>query len=101
MRLLESNSAVIGAFPDLTYDDVTIVLGDDERVLLYTDGVTEARDAAGAFFGEEGMLGALATAASRDVAQLPDAVFEAVLAFTGGRLTDDVALLAFKLSPLG
>ena len=97
VRLLEGTSAVIGAFPDLVYTDNTISLGADECVLLYTDGVTEARDSEGAFFGEEGLLSALASLQSTDVSALPETVFDAVLGFTDGRLTDDTALLAFRL----
>jgi len=100
VTLLESNSAVIGAFPDLTYVDTAIVLGVEECVLLYTDGVTEARNAEGGFFGEEGLLDVLVAGHPHDVAQLPSAVFQAVLSFTDGRLTDDIALLAFRRSPI-
>ena len=96
VRLLEGTSPIIGAFPDLTYEDRRVPLDPTETVLLYTDGVTEARDRSGAFFGESGLLSSLTSACDADISKLPDEVFDAVMAFTDGRLTDDIALLAFR-----
>ena len=96
VRLLEGSSPVIGAFPDVNYADCTVHLAPDETVLLYTDGVTEARDSKGTFFEEEGLLAALRSANAADVAGLPAAILDAVMKFSGGRQTDDIALLAFR-----
>ena len=98
VRLLEGSSPLIGAFPDLSFEDCSADLGPEDVVLLYTDGVTEARDASGAFFGEEGLVCALSAAHGCGVSALPAHVFDAVMAFSAGRLTDDVALLAFQLA---
>jgi phosphoserine phosphatase RsbU/P len=96
VRLLEGGSPIIGAFPDLTYEDRTVPLRADETVLLYTDGVTEARDESGAFFAEEGLVNSLVTASLAGSEDMPGSVFAAVMEFTRGRLTDDIALLAFR-----
>jgi serine phosphatase RsbU (regulator of sigma subunit) len=58
--------------------------------------VTEARDPQGAFFEEKRLLAALEATDAADVAGLPAAVLDAVMAFTQGRQTDDIALLAFR-----
>jgi serine phosphatase RsbU (regulator of sigma subunit) len=98
VRLLERTSPVIGAFPDLVYTDHTVPLRPDDTVLLYTDGVTEARDPGGVFFGEDRLLSLLRSTDTADVAGLPATVFDAVMAFSRGRLSDDIALLAFRRS---
>jgi PAS domain S-box-containing protein len=98
VRLLEGASPIIGAFPEVTYADHSVHLAPDETVLLYTDGVTEARDPKGVFFEKEGLLAALRSADAADVAGLPAAVFDAVMTFSEGRQTDDIALLAFRHS---
>jgi serine phosphatase RsbU (regulator of sigma subunit) len=98
VRQFGVTSPIIGAFPDVVYADRTDRLGPDETVLLYTDGVTEARDPKGIFFEEEGLLPILASTSMDDLAHLPKAILDAVLTFTGGRLTDDIALLAFRRS---
>lgn len=98
VRLLEGTSPIIGAFPDLSYVDCTVEIGVEDTVLLYTDGVTEARDLSGAFFAEERLVAMLSSSGGADVSVLPSAVFAAVMEFSQGRLTDDIALLAFRLS---
>jgi serine phosphatase RsbU (regulator of sigma subunit) len=60
-------------------------------VLLYTDGVTEARDRAGAFYD---LAGALAGREYPGPEALLDAVLDDVHCHTGGEQTDDMALLA-------
>ena len=98
VRLLGGRSPIIGAFPDVVYADHTVQFAPDQTVLLYTDGVTEARDKEGAFFAEEGLLATLRSADAADIAGLPAAIFDAVMTFSDGRLTDDIALLAFRHS---
>ncbi|WP_372405542.1 PP2C family protein-serine/threonine phosphatase [Streptomyces luteireticuli] len=60
-------------------------------LLLYTDGLTEARDRSGTFFDP------VATLAGHDFPgpdELLDTLLDGVLHHTGGRITDDMALLA-------
>ncbi|MFD4902420.1 PP2C family protein-serine/threonine phosphatase [Streptomyces sp. NPDC058411] len=67
-------------------------------LMVYTDGVTEARDAAGAFYPFDERLRAWA---GRD----PDQVLEALQAdlaeFSGGVRRDDVAVLVLSRPPAG
>ncbi|MFJ4183666.1 PP2C family protein-serine/threonine phosphatase [Kitasatospora sp. NPDC089509] len=72
-------------------------LGADETVLLVTDGVTEARDRQGVFFDLRAHLEGLAgePGAGRPE-HLVAAVAAGVVRHTGGRRTDDTALLAVR-----
>lgn len=72
-----------------------------DRVLFYTDGVTDARDASGAFFGLDRLLdlaerhaggGLLASETLRRLAL-------AVLEYQGGQLHDDATLMLVEWSP--
>ena len=96
LRLLEGTSPVIGAFPGSAFAQRTVRLASDETVLLYTDGVTEARDPAGTFFEEQRLHAAVRSAGAAGVAGLPAVIFDTVMTFSAGRLTDDIALLAFR-----
>jgi serine phosphatase RsbU (regulator of sigma subunit) len=73
-----------------------------DGALIYTDGLTEARRAAGhgsEFFGEErvsDLLGSLGPAPSTEVVS---AVREEVKRFTSGSLSDDLCIVALRRSP--
>lgn len=67
-----------------------LVLGPGERLLLFTDGLSEARDASGEFFDVSAATTGL-TGGTLDAAL--ERLVAAVTAHTGGRLGDDLALL--------
>jgi sigma-B regulation protein RsbU (phosphoserine phosphatase) len=50
---LSSNGPAVGLLPDARYEQETISLAAGDLLLAFTDGVTEAVDAAGAEFGDE------------------------------------------------
>lgn len=89
-------SGVVGAFEGLTYKGGEIELGAGDILLLYTDGVTEARDASGAFFGEDGLKDAIMLEVANGFDGLCDRVLGAVSSFTGHSLDDDVALVLVR-----
>jgi serine phosphatase RsbU (regulator of sigma subunit) len=74
----------------------TARLSAGDRVLLYTDGITEARDLDGRFIDLAGVLGA-ATGGSPDEAL--DRILENLYRQAGHELTDDLALLIAELRP--
>jgi sigma-B regulation protein RsbU (phosphoserine phosphatase) len=90
---LSDGGMVLGIFPDVTYDQAEMTLGRGDRLLFYTDGITEARSPEGDEYGED----RLATAASGVRAKGADAIKDAVLAdvnaFTDGRFEDDATLI--------
>ncbi len=96
VEMLECRSPVIGAFSGLDYFDSTFELGIGDRLVLYTDGLTEARTREGEFFGDDRLLEAVAQVAHLDVNELPAALVELVERFAGGRLTDDSAVFAIR-----
>jgi sigma-B regulation protein RsbU (phosphoserine phosphatase) len=49
---LAEGGLVLGLFPDASYPMGEVVFDPGDRVVLYTDGVTEARDRSGAWFGD-------------------------------------------------
>jgi phosphoserine phosphatase RsbU/P len=74
-----------------------VVLGAGDRLLLYTDGVTEAQDAGGAFFETAQLLATLAAGAGDDVEAAIARVRAAVTAFAGDMPQfDDITLLAVQ-----
>jgi serine phosphatase RsbU (regulator of sigma subunit) len=92
---LASTATVIGLFPKWRSHIDTRALAEGDQVLLYTDGVTEARNPAGEELGTERMLDVVRANSTRPVAEAVTAVQDAVRAFCAGVSGDDVtALLA-------
>jgi PAS domain S-box-containing protein len=90
---LMSASLPLGVFADARYRDVEVDVQDGARLLLYTDGLTEARRN-GDFFGETRLAEALVRTHAARIEELPSLLLDEALDFSGGTLVDDVALLA-------
>lgn len=88
---------LLGAFASAEYGEDQTVLHRGDTLLLYTDGITEARGERG-LFGEEGVRDVLAE--DGDAALLTSRLLGAVHHFSDGRrLRDDAAILAVRLLP--
>ncbi len=89
---------LLGVMPALTLIDVEMTLHPGDAVVLFTDGVTEARQA-GEQFGEERLHAVLATLAGRNADAMAGGVDEAVTAYSP-HVSDDVAVLVARISPV-
>lgn len=78
----------LGLHPDLQSSTFSVSTGD--RLLFYTDGLLEARDRAGRYFRLEDCVAALR---HPDLQAAADGLLGRLLAHTGRKLDDDVALL--------
>jgi sigma-B regulation protein RsbU (phosphoserine phosphatase) len=89
----------LGVDADVEFGTTSVVLPPGATLLLYTDGVTEARDAAGSQFGEDRLARLLSGPDCGDAEQAVAAVTAAVEAqVTGSRHeADDMALLALTV----
>jgi serine phosphatase RsbU (regulator of sigma subunit) len=86
----------IGALRGVHWDLMPLSLEPGELVLVYSDGVTEARDVAGEPFGEERLQEVLA-GVDGEPQVVVDEVMRAVEAFTaGGEPYDDITLVAVR-----
>ena len=70
-----------------------IPVGDGDQLLLYTDGVSEARDAAGRFFPLDQVTAEAVSRAGTDRARLLDALVASLDDHVGDRRCDDILLL--------
>jgi serine phosphatase RsbU (regulator of sigma subunit) len=100
IEYLHVQSGVVGAFREMTYHDGRVDLHRGDTLLLYTDGVTEARAPSGAFFGEEGLTQAVTQCLDAPTTELPHEILEKLYHFCGGTLDDDVAMLAVRYDAL-
>jgi serine phosphatase RsbU (regulator of sigma subunit) len=84
----------LGVVTDASWDAMTVRLGTEWTLLLYTDGLIEGRgpDPAEPLW-EDGLLDLLRQEEGTDLGQLPSRLVERVQEFNGGPLSDDVAIL--------
>jgi len=88
---------LVGAFGRLDLRPTTVSLALGDRLLLYTDGVTDAASAAGERFGDERLLDVLANAGPGSAEALVRLVADEIAAFSGGaEPADDVAMLVVE-----
>lgn len=94
---LETGGSVLGAFPDSCYAQGEIELLHDDRLVLFTDGLTEAVDATGEQFGEERLMQLLSDHRDRSAEDLKEIVFNEVGEFCGNTFLDDAALMVVAI----
>ena len=85
---------LLGCFPNVPIVDESTVLGPGECLTIYTDGITEARNEAGDFFGEERFLSALNAHDFTSVVEMHHVIKEEVAAFVKeAPQSDDITYL--------
>ena len=93
--LLESHSMVLGALPDTegTPDNLEVELEPDDRVVLYTDGITDVFNSSGEMLGIEGVREIVREAASLPAEEMKQGILDGVVAWRNGPPTDDASLV--------
>ncbi len=89
---------LLGAFPDPELYDSRRLLRGGDSLILFTDGVTEARSQAGRdFYGEDRLRDLIAGLGEASAAQTADAIHQDVRAFSGADVSDDTVALVLKV----
>lgn len=96
--LAAPRNPVIGFVSDLRYEAGQVTVPEEGTVIVYTDGVTEADNGAGALFGEDRLLEVVSAAVAGATAQFRLAdILGAVESFVGPHeQADDITLLVLR-----
>jgi sigma-B regulation protein RsbU (phosphoserine phosphatase) len=92
-RSMEAGGAALGVFPEWKYENATTALKPGDRLLLVTDGITEAEGPDEEEFGEERLALAALAGSKRTAAEMSRLLLEEVSTFCGSRFHDDATLL--------
>ena len=90
---LEGGGRVIGVLADSHYVHRTIELTSGDKLLIFTDGLTEARNIAGEEFGERRLIECLLNYSGRSAPELRANILREVTHFCGNKFDDDAALI--------
>jgi sigma-B regulation protein RsbU (phosphoserine phosphatase) len=90
---LVAGGPVLGVLPDGVYDQGRVAVATGDRLILFTDGITEARNRTGDEFGEERLIRNAVENRGCSAPALQSRLASAVAEFTGGRFQDDATLI--------
>ncbi len=90
---LTSGGPVLGVFAEAAYEHGTVSLARGDRLVLFTDGITEARNASDEEFGEERLLDLIVRHRASPAAALQTHLADAVGVFAAQGLQDDATLI--------
>ena len=96
VSLLEIDSGLpLGCLPGMTYEMESRRFAPGDLMLLYTDGLSEARDAGNDMIGADGLRRALPGHAGSAQGEI-EAFYAQVKQFAGSQLRDDAAMLLLR-----
>ena len=100
VELALTGGVALGVMPGLDYREDHTTLNPGDTMILYTDGVSEAMNAAGEEFGVERLQQLFANQPPTSARMATEAIFQAVSDFAGGTpQSDDVTCLVLRRTP--
>jgi sigma-B regulation protein RsbU (phosphoserine phosphatase) len=91
---LDCGGGLLGLFADWEYAGQEVSLAGQERLLMFTDGLTESRNAEGEEFGEERLLDFVRRRHEEESTGLSEAIVDTVSDFNQGHFEDDLTVVA-------
>jgi phosphoserine phosphatase RsbU/P len=95
---LGDGGMVLGIFPDNQYEQAELTLTAGDRLLFYTDGITEARNPEGDEYGEDRLAEVALAVREGSAETIKDAVLTNVNAFTNEKFEDDATLIVVGIA---
>jgi len=98
-RLLESRSTVLGVLPDAVDAEaaVEVQLDPGDRIVLYTDGITDAFDSQGKMLGVAGVQRFVRETAMLPLQEMNKAILDRVAEWREGPPADDISLVLVEV----
>lgn len=102
IRWLETGGPVLGLLPMATYDSETVELAPGDLILIFSDGVTEARSTTDDEFGRDRLVEAVQHCHGMKSDAVLDLLLSAVNQFAAGApQADDITALVFRYRGAG
>jgi len=95
---LREGGLVLGVFANQSFKSGTVHLQSGDRMVLYTDGVTEACNSEEEEFGEDRLLQVLQRDPARTAIEIQKNILQAVAEFSHGTWQDDATLLVVAVA---
>ncbi len=93
----EHPSNLLGAMPHMDFEEHRLTVSPGDTLFVYTDGLTDRRNASGEFYSIERVARLLEDCSAADTAALYDAIFRDVTGFTATEdFRDDIAFVVSR-----
>lgn len=102
LEFLEKGGSIVGLGGVIPFEEESTTLREGDKIVFYTDGVTEYSNSAGELFGEDRLNSLLVGMASRNAEETAEAIVNSVMEF-GNNLppADDITLVVVDFSKRG
>ncbi|MBN1533268.1 MAG: serine/threonine-protein phosphatase [Spirochaetes bacterium] len=95
---LRGKGRMLGVVKDLGFEEIELDLKKDDRLVLYTDGLIEARNDAGELFGEARLVDVIVKSLHMENAGFVEAVYRAARDFQNRQMfQDDVCIISIHI----
>ena len=91
-----ATGTIVGMLEEASYENDRLILATDNYLVLYTDGIPEARSPEGVFFGDDNFKKQLSENAGKPANQICDDIINQVTEYQAGELADDITLLVLR-----
>jgi len=99
-QLLRATGPPVGLLEEAVYEAAEIKLSPGDILVLYTDGITEAENSEGEYFGDERLRAAVLSSSGRGCQELHESLDRAVTDFSQGAVQkDDMTMLVVEYNP--
>ena len=88
---------VLGVIADNSYTQTEMPLQPGDRLVLFTDGITEAGSDEGREFGDDRLVQLVVARRHRSASEILNEIFREVSAFTSGVFSDDATLISISI----
>lgn len=94
VEMLKRTGIAIGIDENATWTQSSVKINPGDLLILYTDGIPEAQDAKGVFFGEEKLIEIVQQHNSRPAYEIQNSILEGIENFVGDSAQfDDITLM--------
>src|SRR5688572_16504118 len=95
---LHEGGGILGAFRDWGFEDKRLDLQSRDRIVMYTDGVTECRNGSDEFLGEDRLIDFIEALRDADAFAVAHAVVAAATTFSSGNFEDDLTVVSVAIA---
>lgn len=97
-RELDAEGIIFGVTMEIVFEEKSIILREGDLVLLYTDGITEAQNMAGTFYGTDQLAQLFATQGSNSPQEIINKILKDLQTFcNNSSFVDDISMVVLKV----